>query len=165
MDRGRWDRVQVLFEAAVQRAPATREAFLRGECGGDEVLLAEVLSLIEADDSAEAVLDGAAAIPELNDDVPPGSELEHYRIDERIGQVILRDPSATHRRGPALLNVLRITDIPEAAAVLAPRKLVFLGDEVPAPFQLTTTIYGLHNAAKQIKACGSLPEALEIWNY
>ena len=86
-------------------------------------------------------------------------------LDERIDQVILRDPSATHRRSPALLNVLRITDIPEAAAVLAPRKLVFLGDEVPAPFQLTTTIYELHDEANQIKASGSLPEALEIWNY
>lgn len=86
-------------------------------------------------------------------------------LDERIDQVILRDPTASHRRGPALLNVLRITDIPEVAAVLSPRKLVFIGDEVPHPFQLTKAIYNLQNEIKQITARGSLAEALEIWKY
>ena len=86
-------------------------------------------------------------------------------LDERVDQVILREPAATHRRGPALLNVLRVTDIPEVAAALAPRKLVFLGDAVPHPFQLTSDIYKLHGPAAHIASSGSLPEALEIWKY
>ncbi len=86
-------------------------------------------------------------------------------LDDRIDQVILRDPPASHRRGPALLNVLRITDIPEATAALAPRKLVFIGDDVPFPFRFATTIYKLHGQADQITSSPSLPEALEIWKY
>jgi hypothetical protein len=42
---------------------------------------------------------------------------------------------------------------------------VFIGDDVPEPFKLTTTIYKLHGQATQIKSAGSLPEALEIWKY
>ncbi len=86
-------------------------------------------------------------------------------LDKRIDQIVLRDPPATHRRGPALLNVLRITDIPEAAAMLAPRKLVFIGDGVPHSFEPTKELYKLQDCADRVSAAGSLPEALEIWKY
>lgn len=86
-------------------------------------------------------------------------------LDERIDQVILRDPPSTHQISPALLNVLRITDIPEAAAALAPRELVFIGDEVPHPFESTADVYELHGKSKRIRFSGSLPEALAIWKY
>jgi hypothetical protein len=86
-------------------------------------------------------------------------------LDQRIDQVILRDPPESHRRSPALLNVLRITDIPEVAAAIAPRKLIFLGEQVPPAFQWTKGIYQLHGQAQHITSSGSLPEALEIWKY
>lgn len=85
--------------------------------------------------------------------------------DNRISQVIVRDPPATHRLGPALLNVLRITDAPEAAAALAPRKLVFIDDQVPNAFQWTRSIYDLHAQPDAINSAGSVPEALEVWRY
>ena len=47
-------------------------------------------------------------------------------FDERVKAVIMSDAPASHWRGPALLNVLRVTDIPEVAAAFAPRELVFL---------------------------------------
>jgi dienelactone hydrolase len=84
-------------------------------------------------------------------------------LDERIDRVILHEPPATHRHGPALLNVLRITDIPEAAGVLAPRTLIFVGEEIPYPFQPTSSVYKLYGQASQIRFAGSLPEALEVW--
>jgi dienelactone hydrolase len=86
-------------------------------------------------------------------------------FDGRISQVILRDSPETHRRGPALLNVLRITDTPEAAAALAPRKLVFIDDHVPHAFQWTRSIYDLHKHPTAISSAGSVPEALEVWRY
>jgi dienelactone hydrolase len=73
-------------------------------------------------------------------------------LDPRIGRVLLHDPPASHADGPALLNVLRITDIPDVAAAFAPRPLVFVG-RIPGGF------------AGQRSAAGSLPEALEVWKY
>lgn len=86
-------------------------------------------------------------------------------LDERIGQVIVRDPPVTHRRGPALLNVLRFTDIPEAAAALAPRRLVFIDEQVPHALQWTRSIYRLYEPPAAMVTAGSLPEALEVWRY
>ncbi len=83
-------------------------------------------------------------------------------LDSRIGRVVLKEPPVTHRDGPALLNVLRITDIPEVAGAFAPRPLVVLG-AIPAAFDASRTIYALQGQGEQISAAGSLPEALEVW--
>ena len=85
-------------------------------------------------------------------------------FDERIGSVVLRDPPTSHWSGPALLNVLRVTDIPEVAAAFAPRKLVFLKD-IPAAFDSTREIYNLVGNGTNLISAGSLPEALEVWRY
>jgi hypothetical protein len=45
-------------------------------------------------------------------------------FDERVKQVILNEPPASHWQGPALLNVLRLTDVPEVAGAFAPRLLI-----------------------------------------
>jgi cephalosporin-C deacetylase-like acetyl esterase len=83
-------------------------------------------------------------------------------LDDRINRVLVSDPPATHWRGPALLNVLRITDVPEVAGLLAPRELVFLRT-VPDGFGLTRSIYSLQNAGDQLIEAGSLAEALQVW--
>jgi len=85
-------------------------------------------------------------------------------FDDRISQVILSDPPASHRQGPALLNVLRVTDIAEVAGALAPRRLVSL-TKLPETFHYTKRIYGLLRASNQFVESGSLPEALEVWKY
>jgi hypothetical protein len=41
-----WPKVEELIPAALERAPAEREAFLREICGGDEELRREVQSLL-----------------------------------------------------------------------------------------------------------------------
>jgi cephalosporin-C deacetylase-like acetyl esterase len=83
-------------------------------------------------------------------------------LDPRIQQVILSDPPASHWQGPALLNVLRVTDIAEVAGALAPRRLVSL-TKLPATFDDTKRIYGRNRAAGQFVQSASLPEALEVW--
>ena len=84
-------------------------------------------------------------------------------FDGRIKQIILNDPPASHWQRPALLNVLRVTDIPEVAGAFAPRRLVSL-TKLPATFDFTQRIYRLERASNQFLESGSLPEALEIWN-
>src|SRR3989449_1080814 len=60
-------------------------------------------------------------------------------FDERVKEVILNDPPASHWQRPALLNVLRVTDIPEVAGALAPRRLISL-TKPPATFDFTQRI-------------------------
>ena len=85
-------------------------------------------------------------------------------FDERVKQVILNDPPASHWQRPALLNVLRVTDIPEVAGAFAPRRLVSL-TKFPESFDYTRRIYRLQRASNQFVQSGSLPEALEVWKY
>jgi cephalosporin-C deacetylase-like acetyl esterase len=81
---------------------------------------------------------------------------------DRIQQVILSAPPDSHWRGPALLNVLRVTDIPEVAGAFAPRRLICLTDP-PGSFDYARKIYQLHSA--NLTRAHSLPEALEVWRY
>jgi hypothetical protein len=46
MSGDRWQRVNDLFHAALEREGAARDTFLRKVCGADEALYAEVVSLI-----------------------------------------------------------------------------------------------------------------------
>jgi cephalosporin-C deacetylase-like acetyl esterase len=63
-------------------------------------------------------------------------------LDSGISQVVMQDPPSSHREGPLFLNVLRHTDLPEAAALVAPRRLNFYG-HVPSAFEYTKDVYSL----------------------
>ena len=73
-------------------------------------------------------------------------------FDKRIQQIILNDPPESHWQRPALLNVLRITDIPDVARTLGRRHLVSVA-KPPAAL------------ASHVRTAGSLPDALEVWKY
>jgi hypothetical protein len=85
-------------------------------------------------------------------------------FDEGIQQVILDDPPASHWSAPALLNVLRITDIPEVAGAFAPRQLVSL-TPLPHSFDYARRIYQQHSQGTNFRQAASLPEALEVWKH
>jgi cephalosporin-C deacetylase-like acetyl esterase len=85
-------------------------------------------------------------------------------FDDRVKQVIVNDPPASHWQRPALLNVLRVTDIAEVAAALAPRRLISL-TRLPASFAFTRDVFRLRGSAPQFAQATSLPEALEVWKY
>lgn len=85
-------------------------------------------------------------------------------FDGRVKQVILNDPPGSHGQGPALLNVLRLTDLPEVAGAFAPRRLVSL-TKFPESFEHARAIYRLQRAKDQFVESPSLPEALELWKY
>lgn len=69
--------------------------------------------------------------------------------EPRLQHIILNGPPASHWQGPALLNVLRITDIPEVGRALKSRRISCVTKPAP-PFA---------------KPADSLPEALEVWKY
>jgi cephalosporin-C deacetylase-like acetyl esterase len=81
-------------------------------------------------------------------------------FDKRITRVILDDAPYTHWQGPALLNVLRMTDLPEAAALMAPREIVSL-TPLPHAYAYTSSIYALYGA--RIRMAGDLAGALKVW--
>jgi len=81
--------------------------------------------------------------------------------DARISRVILSDPPASHWQGPAMLNVLRVTDLAEVAGALAPRRLVSL-TALPAQFESTRAIYRAENASNSFSQVASLAQAVEI---
>src|SRR5262249_49660258 len=82
-------------------------------------------------------------------------------FDNRVAQVILNEAPGSHWQGPALLNVLRVTDIPEVAAAFAPRRIVSLS-QWPESFQFTKDVYRLQKSADQLECAGSLTEALPV---
>ncbi len=85
-------------------------------------------------------------------------------FDSRIQQIVLKDPPVSHQNGPALLNVLRITDIPEVAGAFAPRRLVFLR-AIPPGLEATRRLFKLSGSLDHLTSAGSLPEALEVWKH
>jgi cephalosporin-C deacetylase-like acetyl esterase len=80
-------------------------------------------------------------------------------LDARISRVILDDPPSSHWQGPALLNILRVTDLPEVAAMTAPRDIVWLTP--PArEYEYTASVYSLYG--RRLRRADGLAAALEI---
>ncbi|MDE0109070.1 MAG: acetylxylan esterase [Bryobacterales bacterium] len=61
-------------------------------------------------------------------------------LDESIAQAILIRAPSSHLDGPILLGAMRHADLPDIAALLAPRRLTFYG-RMPAAFGRTRQIY------------------------
>lgn len=81
--------------------------------------------------------------------------------DPRIQRVVLSDPPRSYWQGPALLNALRISDIPEMAGAFAPRELVVLTPP-PISFTVTRAIYEMEQAGESLRQASSLSEALRL---
>jgi cephalosporin-C deacetylase-like acetyl esterase len=71
-------------------------------------------------------------------------------LDPGIHQVLLRQPPSSHVEGPIFLNVLRYLDLPEAAALLAPRRLNFYG-RIPPAYERVREVYALYGAADHVR--------------
>lgn len=80
-------------------------------------------------------------------------------LDHRIGEVMLIDPPTTHRDGPIFLDVLRHTDLPEVAGLLAPRRLTFYA-RIPEGFNPTRDIYRRAEAQDRFSLTMSIEAAL-----
>jgi serine/threonine protein kinase len=84
MDPARWRRVEEIYQAAAERKPEERAAFLAVACAGNEDLRREVESLL-AQPSAHGMLDRPAWEPEAAR-LTAGQQVSHYQIQEKIGE-------------------------------------------------------------------------------
>src|ERR1700720_4334828 len=98
MDPDRWKQIDHLLQAALERPPKERDAFLRSACAGDDALAREVRSLLRAQHQAGSFLESpameAAALAIARDqrqqthddeDFPADRTVSHYRIVEKLG--------------------------------------------------------------------------------
>ncbi len=81
-------------------------------------------------------------------------------LDERFSQSILLNALVTHADGPIFLNILRYTDLPEAAALMAPRRVTFYG-AMPAAYGPTPgDLHALRQARDNLSLTMGLESAL-----
>ncbi|MCH9671756.1 MAG: protein kinase [Gammaproteobacteria bacterium] len=87
MESQKWRRIEEIFEAAVEKPPALRAAFLDARCEGDATVRAEVESLLRADDQSgdflAGIFDGAG---ERAGVIAKDAVIGPYRIVERIAE-------------------------------------------------------------------------------
>lgn len=80
-------------------------------------------------------------------------------LEPEVGQVVLRDPPASHLDGPALPLILRDTDLDEVAGLLAPRRLTLIGQR-RTHWPVAAAVYGLTGAPQALAGEESLWSAI-----
>jgi len=86
MDRERWKQLDNLFQSALERPYGQRDAYVRGACGGDQTLEAELRSLLAMENEAGDFLERLAGdLAGPGEDLPAGQTVSHYRIVEKLG--------------------------------------------------------------------------------
>jgi hypothetical protein len=138
----------VVFPRGVGEAPwnktfwkgTLRNAMHVGETV-DSMRLKDVLAATEVLKADSVVVMGKG--------VSAGLALYAAILDARIGHVVLIDPPSTHAEAPIFLNVLRYTDLPEAAALVAPRRITFYARS-PAAYEYTRHVYALYGKSGNI---------------
>ncbi len=80
-------------------------------------------------------------------------------LDETVEQVIMVQAPRSHFEGPILLGAMRHVDLPDVAALLAPRRLTFYG-QMPTEYERTREIYEKLGVGSRFKVSMSLAKAL-----
>jgi len=93
---GRWDRVKQVFQAALERRPQTRPAFLDGACGDDRPLRAEVESLLRAHEEAGSFAERPAVEDVTGRPLQRGDRLGQYDVVELVGAGGMGDVYRAH---------------------------------------------------------------------
>src|SRR5262245_27260448 len=87
----RWRQIDQLLEAALERQPEERAAFLAVACAGDESLRREVESLLRSDEAAQSFIEepvvalAADVLAEKHVQALAGRRIGHYKILARLG--------------------------------------------------------------------------------
>src|SRR5829696_3824214 len=89
----RWKQIEGVFDAAVELAPAERDTYLAGACGGDAELRRQVELLISSHDAAGSFIEEPAVAGRITDpgrldeDAPfIGRRVGSYRIVRELGR-------------------------------------------------------------------------------
>lgn len=136
---------------------ATRQAMQIGETV-ESIRLAGVLMAVEAL-RKESGVDGTKIMVAGRGN---SGALALYAaiLDPRVSQVMMLDAPESHVTGPVFLNILRYTDLPEAAALIAPRHLTFYS-RMPAAYGYTQRIYKLVGQPSNIGVAMHIDGVLE----
>lgn len=89
MQSERWEKIQALFHEALARPETERIAWVRRECGGDDAVYDEVVSLLNAIDAAplsRAVGEAAKAVEADLGRTVIGARIGAYRIERELGR-------------------------------------------------------------------------------
>jgi serine/threonine protein kinase len=87
MSTERWQQLEDVFHAALDRAPADREAFVAAACGGDAGLRQEVEGLLRAHEQASRfVAQAAVDLERVAATVPVERQIGAYRIVRELGR-------------------------------------------------------------------------------
>lgn len=113
----------------------------------DSLRLHDVLRAVEAL-RAEPGVD-PARIMVAGDGVAAGLALYAAILDERIEQAALINPPSSHQDGPIFLGILRHLDLPEAVALVAPRRVSFYS-RIPEAFEPARTIFELYGRPERL---------------
>ena len=122
----------------------------------DSIRIGSVLAATEAlRDRAGA--DRAVAISGVG--AAAGWALYAAALDESVAHAILVRAPADHVDGPVLLGALRHADLPDVAALVAPRRLTFYGG-MPVEYSRTTEIYEGLGVGDRVSVSMSIGAAL-----
>src|SRR5262245_45861254 len=186
MEPERWRQIDQLLEAALERKPEERAAFLAAACAGDESLLLEVESLLRSDEAAESFIEepvitlAANVLAEQHLQLLAGQRVGHYQILSRLGaggmgEVYLAEDLKLARKvaikflPPALIadeqareRLLR--DARAAAALYHPNicTIYEVGDEAGRSFIVMQYIEGETLATRIARKRLEMSEALTI---
>lgn len=87
----RWRKISGIFEAALERTPEERAAYLKEVCAADDLLRSEVESLLAAYDQEGQLIDSPAIeaaapfLAEADENLAAGETIGHYKVIEKIG--------------------------------------------------------------------------------
>lgn len=91
MNPERWQQIEQLYHAALERNAAQRPTYLADVCAGDDPLRREVERLLAADEAADGFLNTPAfemearTLAAASTVALSGAQLSHYRILEKLG--------------------------------------------------------------------------------
>lgn len=82
----RWKEIEKIFMAALELEPTGRSAFLEESCAGDEVLRAEVETLLAADETQPRSGLLAHLLSQNPDETLVGQQIRHFVVLEELGR-------------------------------------------------------------------------------
>ena len=151
MNPERWQQIDQLLEAALERRPEERAAFLAVACAGDESLRREVESLLRSDEAVEnfieepAVILVAEVVAALQIRSLAGHCFSHYKILSQLsrggmGEVYLAEDLK-------LVRKVAIKFLPLALMADEQARKRLLGEARAAYTVMMMSVNGLHSIA------------------
>src|SRR3970040_16139 len=86
MNSDGWEKIQSLFEKALELDSDKRENFLKERCGDDKELFEEVISLLKADEKQHSIFSASVSdYISIDEKTLSGKSFGNYRAVEQIG--------------------------------------------------------------------------------